>query len=295
MELFRNPSLVKSSRFDTVIWAVKLVLFSMGIISTVILFKVAIIPFTFDLIVSTFPRLWVSARSRPSPPFLFIIVNFFIITIAASSNYQHQKQQSSNSTPTNPNYNNSTTTITMIEDAVSNLNTTHHFELEKQGNEPNETEVGEEVKDCEVFNEKFIINPSPDSFSGDNFMSESDEKSDDTLDATWKAIMEGQGKPITEQLKKSDTWTARTKAEPLDDNGDGVDDPVVWALKELKKSDTFNDTVSLRRDKSMSQDELNRRAEAFIQKINNQIRLQRLESDQHFTEMVNRGVFHQQS
>ncbi|KAJ7970397.1 Cotton fiber (DUF761) [Quillaja saponaria] len=180
----------------------------------------------------------------------------------------------------------------MIEDAVSNLNTTHQFELEKQGNEPYETEVGEEVKDCEVFNEKFIIDPSPDSFSGDNFMSESDEKSDDTLDATWKAIMEGQGKPITGQLEKSDTWTARTKAEPLDDNGDGVDDPVVWARKELKKSDTFNDTVSLRRDKSMSQDELNRRAEAFIQKINNQHRLQRLESDQRFREMVNRGVFH---
>ncbi|PQQ02858.1 uncharacterized protein Pyn_23637 [Prunus yedoensis var. nudiflora] len=72
-----------------------------------------------------------------------------------------------------------------------------------------------------------------------------------TLDTTWKAIMEGQGKAI----------------------------------------DTFSDRVSLRREKSMTQEELNQRAEAFIKKFNNDMRLQRLESDQRrFREIVNGGL-----
>lgn len=75
--------------------------------------------------------------------------------------------------------------------------------------------------------------------------------------------------------------------------GGGCDDgdPVAWARRELRKADTFNDRGSLNRgDKSMSQDELKRRAEAFIKKINYEMRLERLESQQRLMEMVNGGV-----
>jgi hypothetical protein len=37
--------------------------------------------------------------------------------------------------------------------------------------------------------------------------------------------------------------------------GGDDDDPVIWARRELRKPDIFNDSVSLRREKSMSQDE----------------------------------------
>jgi hypothetical protein len=54
----------------------------------------------------------------------------------------------------------------------------------------------------------------------------------------------------------------------------------------LKKSETFNDRASLKREKSMSPEELNKRAEAFIKKFNNQMKLQRLQSYQRFMELI---------
>ncbi|KAE9586119.1 hypothetical protein Lalb_Chr24g0398511 [Lupinus albus] len=110
------------------------------------------------------------------------------------------------------------------------------------------------------------------------------------MEATWRAIMEEQGKNMKPKMKKSETWGARiNKAEPFSENGD-VDDHVTWAEKELKKSETFNDRVSLRRDKSISPEELNQRVEEFIKKFNNQMKLQRLESHKRFMDMVNHAI-----
>ncbi|KAK7314743.1 hypothetical protein VNO77_33271 [Canavalia gladiata] len=306
MDLFQNPSSLKSNRFETAIWAAKFLLMSVGVISTLVLLKVAIVPYTFHLVLSTLPRLWVSARSWLTLPFLYIIVNFIIITIAASSNFHH-KPFSDSHAPSDVKH-----TTTTVSDSA-----THPTQSENQTNEPKEEEKEvveeaeeeeeeeggggggggeeeqrgiEEVEDTGLSCDKFVIDPSPEKCTNDY---DSDDKGDDTLEATWRAIMEGQGKTMRPQLKKSDTWSARiAKAEPFQHNGDegGDDDPVAWAQKELKKSETFNDRASLRREKSMSPEELNRRAEAFIKMFNNQMKLQRLESYQRFKEMVNRGL-----
>ncbi|GAU46900.1 hypothetical protein TSUD_296790 [Trifolium subterraneum] len=285
------------------IWVAKIVLMSIGIISILVLLKVTIIPYTFDLVLSTLPQLWFSIRRWLTIPFLYIIVNFIIITIAASSSSFSDPKQ--------------TTTTTILE------TTTNPIELKKQTNEPQEEEEEEEeLKDSELFCNKFIIDPSQEKCSKDYYLADFNDKvkdfgllckkfitdpspgkiindydlldsgdkgDDDSLEATWKAIMEGQEKTMKPHLKKSDTWTARiVKAEPFRNNGGygDDDDPVAWAQRELKKSETFNDRASLKREKSMSPEELNKRAEAFIKKFNNQMKLQRLESYQRFMELV---------
>ncbi|XP_061957319.1 uncharacterized protein LOC133678819 [Populus nigra] len=100
--------------------------------------------------------------------------------------------------------------------------------------------------------------------------------------------------PLTPEADQHDTLEDKANemitAASDGSRGGSDDDLVAWARRELRKSDTFNDSMSLRREKSMSQDELNRRAEEFIRKFNSEIRLQRQESKQRFRAMVRGGV-----
>lgn len=80
-------------------------------------------------------------------------------------------------------------------------------------------------------------------------------KRQETLESTWKMITEGRHVPLTRH----------------DHGGD-------------------NPPARIRKDPSVGQEELNRRVEAFINKFNENLRIQRQESLQQLTEMINRGV-----
>lgn len=123
-------------------------------------------------------------------------------------------------------------------------------------------------------------------------------KTQDTLESTWKTITEGHSMPSTRHLKKSDTWNSqshRNNSPLMDRNG------VPPNRKQMKKSETFSErsktpaspspgSGNLRKEPSLTNDELNRRVEAFINKFNEEMRLQRQESLRQYQEMISRGA-----
>lgn len=130
--------------------------------------------------------------------------------------------------------------------------------------------------------------------SGGKALGVSRPKRHDTLESTWKTITDGRPMPLTRHLKKSETFNA----------GPQVPSPQP-SFQEMKKSETFNDRSTvvsngspipspasgkLRKEPSPSQDELNRRVEAFIKKFNEEMRLQRQQSLDQYKEMISRGA-----
>ncbi|CAI8593069.1 unnamed protein product [Vicia faba] len=121
-------------------------------------------------------------------------------------------------------------------------------------------------------------------------------KKQDTLENTWKTITEGRAMPLNRHLKKSETFETQPRRHgvPLADLNGGIGGG--GGVPVMKKSETFGGrekSVSpgsggkMRKESSLSQDELNRRVEAFINKFNAEMRLQRQESLRQYREMVN--------
>ncbi|KAG5617730.1 hypothetical protein H5410_017554 [Solanum commersonii] len=115
------------------------------------------------------------------------------------------------------------------------------------------------------------------------------EEDDGSLDATWKTITGGGNntKKNKQVLKKSETWPIEPQVKSAQSIGSKDLLPsVAAAWKDLRKSVTFNDALSvfrrggLRGDVSVSTEESNKRFDDFIKKINHERMLQRQESDQ---------------
>ncbi|KAJ6728013.1 COTTON FIBER (DUF761) [Salix koriyanagi] len=121
-------------------------------------------------------------------------------------------------------------------------------------------------------------------------------KRHDTLENTWKTITDGRPLPLARHHKKSDTWDSPVRHEHAS--------PPKTMMK--KRSETFNDSISsgseklsrsphgsgkLRKEPSPSQDELNKRVEAFINKFNEEMRLQRQRSLDQYQQMISRGGY----
>ncbi|TXG67117.1 hypothetical protein EZV62_008392 [Acer yangbiense] len=132
------------------------------------------------------------------------------------------------------------------------------------------------------------------STEGGKALKVSKSKRSDTLESTWKTITEGRAMPLNRHLKKSDTWDTHVRQNTPP------------PAPKMKKSDTYNDRTTteegcgenpgrlrrepsvgkLKKEPSLSQDDLNRRVEAFINKFNEEMRLQRQRSLDQYNEMI---------
>ncbi|KAI3941653.1 hypothetical protein MKX01_018243 [Papaver californicum] len=336
-DLFHHSS-SSGTRFQTAVWTMKLACLLIGIISIFLLFKLAI-PYSFSLFISTLPRIWISFRSWLDPPYLYILVNFIIISIVASSNYQQKVSEMKNKQVDRE------TEEVERESQMKKKKVERESEKKKSSRRKQKSDQKSSVSFSEsdefvsASGEKSVVfvkksvESSPDTHSDSSCVTETENsppvsrrkspevyrkisksvvepikqisiaeelEQNDSLDATWTAIIEGRGKPPIKHLRKSDTWNVPPTVI-LPDNDDS------GRKKELRKSETFNDVASngssgsgssrgsggggLRRESSLSQDELNRRVEMFIKKFKNDIRLQRQESYKRYNEMINRGVY----
>ncbi|KAL1560174.1 hypothetical protein AAHA92_10425 [Salvia divinorum] len=316
--------------------SMRMILISAGVLSAAMGLKLSI-----PIAVDGFPAFWSVFLSWMKPPYLYIIINGIIITIAASSRF-HQSHtepaavrserlisvitptlESFVQLPSPANFKTTAAPESQAEVVVSAV-VDRVVDLKPVVVNGLKVDFATEVDDLRIlraeaedmFDESTLLNNSP---MRETFLPEvhleslfparekplassrfvhrkpnrtppegsralrrvARPKKQETLESTWKMITEGRHVPLTRHLKKSDTF--EQQASPAMDH-----------VAMVPKSETFKDRSNyearIRKEPSLGQDELNRRVEAFINKFNEDMRMQRQESLQQFHEMINRGV-----
>ncbi|KAL0364452.1 UNVERIFIED_CONTAM: hypothetical protein Sangu_0542800 [Sesamum angustifolium] len=242
--------------------------------------KGAVQTYSCQLVLSSLVGFWNSIRCfLSSPLYICIIINSMVALIAASSAL-HPRQE---------------TDIHDYDDVKVSLDDDHNIPIpQPQAVTPLPAEAEAATLEKGMSLEIEVLSSND----------QGEEEEDDTIEATWKAITRGgKQRPERKHLKKSETWNVHMP--PQRQSAAAVESlkfseellKPTTTRKELRKSETFADSVmsitrrgGLRRDPSVGLDEFNKQVEAFIKKFNNEMRLQRQESDQRFLDMMKRGV-----
>ncbi|KAH7662348.1 hypothetical protein IHE45_15G129300 [Dioscorea alata] len=267
---------------------------------------------------SEVPRMYGSLLSWLVPPYLYIIINGIILSIAASSRFHKVATEDVDLAPVIP----TTELTTPAEYVVESVDAEEsqgvlgvyykvavgdeliieegHEEKEKEKEfvlKPREEESGcggdiltrfslaeeKPLVSSRFGNHRKTVKATTDHGKALRVVPRS--KRNETLESTWRTITDGRPVPLARHLKKPDTW-------------DALHGP---AASPVRKTETFSErrpaspggTSSsagrIRREPSLGQDDLNRRVEAFINKFNEEMRLQREESLKQYHDMLNRA------
>ncbi|XP_020224096.1 uncharacterized protein LOC109806133 [Cajanus cajan] len=294
----------------------KVILISTGVLSMAMGFKLTL-PFISHFLLTQAPHVWTFFLTCFTPPYLYILLNFIILTIVATSKLHNHSPPEDTVLPPSAVQIPAPDTVDFSAVASDNYlyetetKSSHDAVAEANGSVGYVYDENTPVK-ATVNDDDDAVSPSlqrKDSFADENekppvsarfnhrkavraspeggkvvALGVAKAKKQETLESTWRTITEGRAMPLTRHLKKAETW--ETQGTPLRDlNGGAV----------MKKSETFagrekNASTRLRKEPSLSQDELNRRVEAFINKFNAEMRLQRQESLRQYREMMNRGT-----
>ncbi|KAK9268264.1 hypothetical protein L1049_010707 [Liquidambar formosana] len=310
------------------ILSLKVLLISTGVVSMAVILKASV-----PVMLQSAPVMWSSFRSWLKPPYLYVVINCIIITIAASSRFYHKHDdEHSEAVPRVPEvvrpefvyeernpveispdfsvseppvvYEQSKAVVSEVKAVVSGPEVEYEEDEEfvisrSTWSPPKRLDSSESLSELFLPAEKPLVSsrfghrkPVKASPEGGKALRVSKPKRHETLENTWKAITDGRAMPLTRHHRRSDTW----------EHHQGRQEPT---HHQMNKSETFNDRtnnapppsltsspgpVKLRKEPSLSQDELNRRVEAFIKKFNDEMRLQRQESLNQYMEMINRGA-----
>ncbi|CAN7111449.1 unnamed protein product [Brassica rapa subsp. narinosa] len=292
----------------------KAVLISSGVASVGLLLKVYV-PMAVDFSVSQAPVLWSSLLSWLKPPYLYVLTNGIIITIVASSKYyrnssHHEQEGDESASPRmlevkdlDPDAQFSFVAakeekiidaVAMVEDEseLKNLIMVENFDLVGSGGDEDVMMASANSNWSHVplrMTESENLPPKDSRFDHLESVKASTRGGrrgvlrvhNDTLENTWKMITEGKSTTLPRQLyRRSDTFSRGNSGEA---------NPV------YRKSETFRDMTNhyqsqVRKEPSLSQDELNRRVEAFIKKFNEDMKLQRMESLRQYKEITDHAV-----
>ncbi|KAL5986866.1 hypothetical protein ACLOJK_015200 [Asimina triloba] len=341
---------------NTFIFSLKVVLLSTAVLSTALILNLSA-PAMRDFFSSVLPQIWSSFLSWLTPPYLYLVINGIIISIAASSKFQHanpddvvESVPSKIQTEIRPDFEDpaqyeapalkasavlrtddftapaqyETAVVKSPEEVLPDFEAPDGSYGSADGRALESTEGGEEAEEEEEeefvlsksdwrrkridsteyslvtekplvsvrFGHKKSVKASPDGSKA--ALRVAKPKRHETLESTWKTITDGRPMPLTRHLKKSDTWETHGRPSRM------MEDAASPAM--TKKSETMRERDGkfspspgsssgklLRKESSLSQDELNRRVEAFIKKFNEEMRMQRQESIQQYMDMINRG------
>ncbi|KAE8707515.1 hypothetical protein F3Y22_tig00110383pilonHSYRG00099 [Hibiscus syriacus] len=324
--------------------SLKIIFISTGIFGIALGLKVSV-PLVLEFCVSQAPLWWSTFRSWLKPPYLYVIINGIIITIAASSRFninnsgkdqteqiQPQPKISVDQRPVEKYNKKSGWEYDVVESSVFLYKQNHRGKEVETMTLEVEDENNAAVEDDRNGDDEFVMSkseripPSKTNSSeiplhalfpqeklalssrfghqkhakanpqGGRALRVAKQKRHETLENTWKMIMEKKAMPLSRHLQKSDTWENQGRNINMEASADST----VMKKSEMFRDRTYYELLPVqvsssltsgkpRKEPSLSQEELNRRAEAFIQKFNDEIRLQKQESLDQYMKMVNGG------